>query len=338
MRYVYKGSFVQPVGRPQYVDGRDRCDRALKKLFAAGPTTPADLFKRDRSDASVHLAIAKKLSRQERLRGSNSAEALEQVKKLHRAGGRRSLDEAEGDAPLISKSVTAMERARQHVVSMTGHSLPSAIELNKLFANRSGKRTVHLDEVELPLRKRELSELHAAGHRLVTAGRYEYEFDAKGIVVSKSLRKGLTTARPRLNDTNVHDNYNHGAPESLNGTWTDTHADTRAANNWRDIPVPSERPTVVGSQNTVTPNTTDRDAAVAAIKRALRKPQKMWGNAEDRDEDQDQTSDLDEDDADEDEDESRIKNPNADDAVGTRSRKRKSRADEDEDEDEDDDE
>jgi hypothetical protein len=103
-------------------------------------------------------------------------------------------------------------------------------------------------------------------------------------------------------------------PQNLNSHWDDVHADTGAANNWHDIPVPAERPTVVGSQNTATPSMLTRDAAVDAIKMALRKPQKLWGNASDLDENQDRTEDLDEDDEDLDEDEDEAKNPNRADA------------------------
>jgi hypothetical protein len=319
-RYVYHRSFSKPVGPRQYVDGRHKCDSALKKIFAAGPTTPGALMKQDRSDAGVNAALAKKLNRQERLRRSNSHEALQEIRKVHNRGVRPHLDEADGDPEFQSKSVSAMAKARLRVLPVTGHRLLSANELNKAFA----------------------SPPH--GKRRPGALDYDYKFDERGRVLSKRLnaryaRKGLTTARPRLNDIGVvTDNYGHGAPESLNSQWNNVHADTGAANNWRDIPVPSVRPTIVGSQNTATPSALTRDAAVDAIKRALRNPQKMWGNSDrdDDDDDQDRTEDLDEDDADEDEDESRAKDPNADDSFDNRrsSKRGKRRADEDEDEDE----
>jgi hypothetical protein len=294
-RYIHARSFGPPVER-NYVDGRDRCDRALKKIFAAGPTMPGVLMKRDQSDASLNAALAKKLSRQERLRRSNAHEALEAVRKVHRAGGRRSLPEAQGDAPFDSKSVNMVKRARQHALHVNGHRLLSANELNKSFS-------------QAPPSKRRPSALD-----------YDYTFDERGRVLSKRLSaryaaKGLTSARPRLNDVGVTDGYGHGAPESLNSQWNDVHADTGATNNFRDMPVPSVRPTIVGSQTTATPSMLTRDAAIDAIKMALRKPQKLWGNASDLDEDE--VEDLDEDDDDDDDEDSgtsNAKNPNRDDA------------------------
>jgi ABC-type transport system substrate-binding protein len=60
-------------------------------------------------------------------------------------------------------------------------------------------------------------------------------------------------------------------------------------------------------------STSQRDAAVDAIKRDLSRPKK-WGARDDNNSDQDQTSDLDEDDADEDEDDDQAKDPNRADA------------------------
>jgi hypothetical protein len=90
--------------------------------------------------------------------------------------------------------------------------------------------------------------------------------------------------------------------------------DTGASDNWHDQINPSVRPTMVGSQPLATPSMLTRDAAVDAIKMALRKLQKMWGNASDLDEDKDRTEDLDEDDEDMDEDDPSAKNTNRDDA------------------------
>jgi hypothetical protein len=335
-RYVYAGSFGPPAER-KYVDGRHKCDHALKAIFAAGPTTPGALMKQDRSDAGVNAALAKKLNRQERLRRSNSHEALQEIRKVHNRGARPHLDEAEGDPEFQSKSVSAIRKARERVLPVTGNRLLSVMEINKAFAARttparSSARSasdMHLSRDEF-LRKRARGLSSAQWNSMTREQRRAY------------FSKGLGSARPRLNDVGVTDNYNHGAPESLNGQWNNVHADTGAVNDWRDIPVPSERPTIIGAQTTTTPSALTRDAAVDAIKRALRKPQKMWGNMSDRDddtEDQDRTDDLDEDDADGDENASRAKNPNRDDSFDNRrSSKGKSRADEDEDDDEDEDE
>jgi hypothetical protein len=76
--------------------------------------------------------------------------------------------------------------------------------------------------------------------------------------------------------------------------------------------VPNVKPTQVGTQFLGVPSTSQRDAAIEAIKMAPRKPQKLWGNLSDRDDDtadQDRTDDLDENDADEDADDSNAKNP-----------------------------
>jgi hypothetical protein len=295
---VNKYSFANPVGARKYEDGRDRFDKALKKIFAAGPQRPDSLAKRDRSDAALNAALAKKLNRQERLRRSNAAEALEEVRKVHAAGGRRGLDEAKGDPEFPSRSVNMVKRARQHAVPVTENRLPNPIELNKLFADQT--REIDVDNIQ-------------------RYGGYASRFRA----MTKAERrawKGLGTARPRANDTGVTDNYGHGAPESLNGQWNDVHAATGASNNFRDMAVPSERPTIIGSQTTATPSALTRDAAIDAIKRALRSPQKMWGNSDlDEDEDEDEADDEDEDeDEDDDDDEdsgtSNAKNPNRDDA------------------------
>jgi hypothetical protein len=311
MRYVYHGSFSKPVGPPQCVDGRQNCDRALKKVFAAGPQRPGSLLqKRDQSDAALNAALAKKLSRQERLRRSNAAEALEEVRKVHRTGGRRSLEEAQGDPEFQSKSVSAIRNARERVLPVTGNRMLSVMEINKAFAApaRKSVRTPTRDASDMHLSRSAGSLSSAQWNSMTREQRRDY------------FSKGLGSARPRVNDIGVTDNYNRGAPESLNGQWNNTTGNTGAANNWHDIPVPSVRPTIVGSQTTATPSALTRDAAVDAIKRALRKPQKMWGNSSDLDEDED-TEDLDEDldeddDDDEDDDESvdNAKNPNRDDA------------------------
>jgi len=246
------------------------------------------------------------LTKSERQLRSNAHAALEAIKKVHAAGRRPHLLDSIGDEPFQSKWIAAVKKAHAHTVHVADHRMLSARELTKAFAGGVGNLEVNLDEVILPLRKRELRKLHAEGHRLVTAGRYEYEFDGNGIVVSKRLRKS-----PALNAVGTK------PPESSNSVWNDVHADTGAANNWRDQPAPSQRTTLVGGQPIGTPPMTDRDAAVAAIKRALSKP-KRWGQ---RDED------------DMDEDESRAKDPNSADAFDTNpNAKRKRRADEDDDE------
>ena len=191
--YIHKGSFRNPIER-SYLDGRPNCDRALKKLFAAGPTTPPTLMKQDRSDMTLHAAMAKKLSRQERLRRSNAAEALAEVRKVHRAGGRRTLDEAEGDAPFISKSVTAMAKARQHAVPITENSLPNPQELNKLFADQT--REIDVDNIE---RYRG----HATGFRALSKAerRARKGFDGPHPIPvngANSLNSHWTTARRTL--------------------------------------------------------------------------------------------------------------------------------------------
>ena len=291
---IHKYSFRNPVATRKYEDGRHHCANALKKIFAAGPTAPATLMKLDKSDAGVNAAMAKKLNRQERLRRSNSHEALQEIQKIHGKGPRRSLDEAQGDAPVKYKSVEAMKKARQRVLPVMGNRMLSVLEITKAFAAPASKR--HVD-IEIELRK------PGKVARTVNAGRYDYDFDAKGIVLGKRLNaryaKGLTN--PALNDIGAK------PPQSANGQWNGGIAATGATNDWRDQPEPTLRPTIVGSQPVATPSMLTRDAALDAIKFALRKPQKLFGNTQD-------TEDLDEDDEDLDDDDDQGKNPNRDDS------------------------
>jgi hypothetical protein len=302
-RYVYQGNFIAPPERREYPDGRNRCDKALKKLFSRGPTRPDSLAKRATPDADVAAEAAMLLTKHERRLRSNAHETLEAVKKVHRSGRRAGFPEheAQGDEEFRSRSVSAIRKARGHAVHVSGHRMLGARELNKAFADSIGKVEVNLDGIE-PHRG------YASGFRAMTK------------LEKRAFRKGLTG--PALNDIGTK------PPNSANANWNDVHADTGATNDWRDQSVPNVKPTLVGGQPIGAPPITDRDAALDAIKRALRKPEKMWGNNSDMD--QDQTEDLDEDDADDDEDESRGKDPNAADSFdGNRSsRKRKQRADE----------
>ena len=100
-------------------------------------------------------------------------------------------------------------------------------------------------------------------------------------------------------DRAVTDNYGRGSPENRNGNWDDAHADTGATNDWHDQIVPSTKPTLVGGQPIGTPSTSQRDAAIDAIKRDLSKPKRLG------------TADVDMDDDDRD---GRAKDPNADDS------------------------
>ena len=327
-RYLYKGSFVEPAGKPQYMDGRDRCDQALKAIFAAGPQRPDSLAKRARSDAGVNALLARKLSRQDRLRRSNAHEALEEVKKVHRAGGRRGVAEAEGDEPHISRSVNAIRKAQRHALHVGNHRMLSAQELNKAFATDIGKL-----EVGITLD----THGYATGFYPMTKveKRGYLRRDASNMHLSDAeFRKGLGSARPRTNDVGVTDSYGGGAPESLNGVSGGAIADTGAANDWHDQITPSVKATQVGTQFLGVPDASQRDAAVEAIKMALRKPQRLGGARDDDTADQDRTDDLDEDEEDLDETDARGKNPNAADSFDG-NRKRKARPDEDEDEDED---
>jgi hypothetical protein len=297
-RNIHAGSFQPPVEQRKYQDGRDRCDANLKKIFAAGPQMPDDLFKRDRSDAAVHAALNKKLSRQERLRRSNAHEALTEIKKIHGAGGRRSLPEADGDEPFQSKSVAAVRKAQRRALHVGDNRMLSPDELNKAFSQRPATPSRSADEMHLTrdefLRKRARNSSGDEWNRMTWQQRRDY------------FSKGLSA--PSLNDVGTK------PPQSANGTWNDVHADTGATNDWRDQAAPSTRPNVVGNQTTATPSMLTRDAAIDAIKFALRKPQKMWGARDDNDDDQDRTDDLDEDDSDEDEDDDSAKNPNRADA------------------------
>jgi hypothetical protein len=288
-RYIHSGSFRNPVGLRQYEDGRHRCDSALKKIFAAGPQRPSDLLlKRDQSDVALNAALAKKLSRQERLRRSNAAEALAKIQTIHGKGPRRSLEEAQGAEPFISKSVHAVKKAQKRALHVGDNRMLSVNELNKAFAERPRAPTRdasdrHLTRDEI-LSKRAKALSGDDWNRMTWQERRDY------------FQKGLSG--PALNDIGTK------PPQSSNGMWNGGIADTGAANSWRDQPLPSTRPTLVGAQTTTTPSQLTRDAAVDAIKRALAKPQEALGN----------TADLDEDDEDMDDDDDSAKDPNRADA------------------------
>jgi hypothetical protein len=247
MRSVYHNSFIAPTGGGNFLDGRQFADAAIKKAHRSGPQSPASLAKRARSDADVNRDVSMTLTKGERLRRSNAPDALQAIKKIHGKGSRRSLDEAQGDAPVGSRSVSMVKAARRIGLRVNGHRLLSANELNTEFAKGSAlsKHPINIDIVD----------------RTVTAGKYDYDFDAKGIVLAKRLnaryRKGLGTARPRANDVGVTDNYGHGAPESLNGDSGGAIADTGASNSWRDQAVPNVKPTQVGTQFLGNPSLSD---------------------------------------------------------------------------------
>jgi hypothetical protein len=298
MKSINHGSFIAPSPKPRYEDGRHRCDASLKKMFARGPQRPSEhsLAKRVWFDADVNAVAAATQSDGERRLRSNAHEALDAVKKIHRTGRRPGLPghEAVGDAPFASKSIGAVRKAQGRALHVDGRML-SPRELNKAFATT-------LTNPSLSARD-----------------------------LAKMVRKGAAQSMRPLDPINDH--LDRG-PNSSNAVWNDVHADTGASNDWRDQPTPSVEPTIVGAQTLVTPSALTRDAAVDAIKRALRQPKKAFGNSDsddDGDDDQDQTSDLDEDEADEDEDDSDAKDPNSADAFDNSSKKRgKRRANRDE--------
>jgi hypothetical protein len=311
-RNIHSGSFITPTSNINYLDGRHLADAAIRKAHRLGPISTVTLTKRDTADTPLTL------SRQERLRRSNAAEALEEVGKVHRAGGRRSLDEPQGDPQFQSRSVEAVRKARQHALPISEKRLPSAREVSKAFADQVGRIEIDIDSITQDFG-------YATQVRAMTkAEKRAYRRDASNMHLSEAeFRKTLGKAfgAPSVHDVGTH------PPQSNNSTWNDAQSDTGATNSFRDQPVPSNRPTLVGSQNTTTPNTTDRDAAIADIKKDLSKPKRL-GARDDDDRDQDRTAELNEDDADDDESRSRVKDPNADDAVGnSRSRKGKPRED-----------
>jgi hypothetical protein len=91
------------------------------------------------------------------------------------------------------------------------------------------------------------------------------------------MDKGLTTARPRANDTNVTDNYNRGPTESSNSQWNDVHANTGAADDWHDQIAPTTKPNRIAFHQFGTPGRSSRDDVIEAIKQDLTKPKRMGG-------------------------------------------------------------
>jgi hypothetical protein len=131
----------------------------------------------------------------------------------------------------------------------------SARELNKAFADSVGRVEVDLDGI--------------TSHR-----GYATEFRAMTKLEKRAFRKGL--AQPRRSDIGVTADYGRNGPNSDNANWNDLYAATGAANNFRDIPTPSVRPTLVGGQPIGTPSASNRDAALEAIKQDLARSGKRF--------------------------------------------------------------
>jgi hypothetical protein len=314
MTNLYRGSFIAPKGGTNFEDGRHMADAAIRKIHREGPQKPSTLAKRAKPE---RVALAS--------RGQN--QALNEIQKVHARGRRPGLPEheAQGDAPFQSKTLSAIRKAHRHALRVTGHTLPSCDELSKAFASRPlnpnarDASNIHLSDVEFrKLRKGggSVGDIPSdVWNRMSWGERSDY------------IRKSLSSARPRLNDLGVvHDGYadDGRGPNSSNANWNNTRADDAATTNWPRDKEPSQGMTIVGGQVVGRPSDSNRDAAVDAIKNALRSPQKLWGNSSDVDEDP--TEDLDEDSEDQDEDESRVKDANAQDFGN----KRKQRKDEEE--------
>jgi hypothetical protein len=285
-RYIYQGSFIAPAGGCEFEDGRDRCDAALKKLFARGPQRPDTLQKRLRSDADVAAELAMPLSKQQRRLRSNAHEALEAIKNIHGAGPRRTLPESIGEAPFASKSIAAVRKAHGRALHVNGRML-SARELNKAFASTPAHPSVSARDLEgivgNELQKRDpgavwrsmsQEERHAGAVRAskIPSARWNAMTRHEQL---REMTKGLTTARPRLNDRGVTDDYNRGAPESSNSTWNDVHANTGAGDDWHDQITPTVKPTRVTFPQFGVPGQSRRDDAVEAIREALTKPKRL---------------------------------------------------------------
>jgi hypothetical protein len=293
---VYHNSFTRPTSGPDYADGRLLCDQSLKKIFARGPQSPATLAKRGQSSANISADLAA-------------------IKKAHAAGRHPGLPQhtAQGDAPMPSRSVSMVKAVRQHALTVYGHRLPSLDELNKAFSSpvRISPRT--------PCR--DASNMHLTRDEFLSKRARSLSSDQWNSMTQQQRRdyfsKGLT-------NPSLHDVGTPRGPQSSNSTWNDVHADTGASNNFRDQPVPSQRTSPFGAQTLDTPSTTDRDAAVAAVKKDLSRPsgtlspsQRVRANAKappvrTTAAVQDATEDLDEDDdeMDQDKDSSDAKNPN----------------------------
>ncbi len=255
-RYIYQNSFMAPAGERIYADGRDRCDRALKKLFARGPQQPDSLQKRaPKAPTSVR---------------ANGTAALADIKKIHSRGRHPGLPEheAQGDEEFRSRSVSAVKKAQADAVHVDGHRMLAARELNKAFAESIGNFEVDLVRIT---RDRGL----ATGFRAMTT------------LEKRAYRKALTN--PALNDVGTR------PPQSSNAQWDNARADDGAITNWPTDPVPSQRPTIVGGQPIGTPSDSNRDAALDAIKRALAKPKHALTADMDDDEDEDEDLDQDQD-------------------------------------------
>jgi hypothetical protein len=236
---IHRGSFIAPVKR-RFADGRRQLDIAIRKLHRG---EPAAMQKRAET-AEIPSSF-----------GENADETLQEIKKLHRAGRRAGLPQhtAQGDVEVGSKSVSMVKRAHAHALPVTDNRMLSVSELSKAFAEQVGRIEVDLDTLQ-PHRG------YATGFRAMTA---------------QELRKAA--GRPRSNDTEVTDNYNHGAPESANSNWNSVHANTGAANDWHDQIAPSTKPARVAFHQFGTPGQSSRDDAIEAIKQDLSKPKRMGG-------------------------------------------------------------
>jgi hypothetical protein len=228
-----------------YTDGRDTALNKIRKLQRHGPQRPKDLRKRAAADVDVAAVNDMLLTTEERALRSNATATVQVIKSLH---GNRSLPFTAatiGEGELVierdnRKSVKAIRTAlrKPHGIGATAH------------------RQVNIGALERQLRK--------------SFNDYTYTI-SDGRVINKML----TTARPRVNDRGVTDDYNRGAPQSSNAQWDNTHAATGATNDWHDQIAPSTKPARIAFHQFGTPGRSSRDDAIEAIRQDLTKPKRM---------------------------------------------------------------
>jgi hypothetical protein len=244
--YIHRGSFIAPVKR-KCEDGRRLAATVIRKMYRGEPLSPA--MQKRTAPAERSSAF-----------GAEADETLQEIKKVHATGRRPGLPRhtAQGDEVVGSKSVSMVKRARAHGIHVTDRML-GARELNKAFAGQAGKRDVAID----------------AGGMRKGANLSSDQWNHMSWQERRDHFQKLGSARPRVNDRNVTDDYNRGAPESSNGQWNDVHHDTGATNDWHDEIAPTTKPTRVTFHQCGTPGRSSRDDAIEAIRQDLTKPKRM---------------------------------------------------------------
>jgi hypothetical protein len=257
--YIHRGSFIAPVKRKS-PDGWRQAFTAIRKIHRGEPAA---------------MQKGAETAEQPSSFGENADETLQEIKKVHESGRRAGVPQhtAQGDEVVGSKSVSMVKRARARRIHVTNRML-SPLELSKAFAEQGAGKELQKRDLGSVWRSMSQDEKHAATVRASKIPSARWNAMTKHDQL-RELTKGLTTARPRVNDCGVTDDYGRNAPESSNSNWNDVHANTGATNDWHDQITPTTKPTRVTFPQFNAPGQSTRDDAIEAIKQDLSKPKRM---------------------------------------------------------------